>query len=87
MIGLEECTICVTGAAPLSAETAYFLSSIGLNLVEGYGMSETCAASAMTVENYFKWGSNKLTRPNLLSMRFVSSGTKCARGRSTCVQF
>merc|ERR1719473_2181803 len=55
-IGLDQCALCVSGAAPMSREVAEYLASIGLNIKEGYGMSETCACATVNQENYFKWG-------------------------------
>jgi long-chain acyl-CoA synthetase len=43
LIGLDEAVLCVSGAAPLSAEIMTWFRSIGVPLSEGYGLSETTA--------------------------------------------
>ena len=41
VLGLENCRIMVSGAAPIMRETLEFFMSIDLPLMEGYGMSES----------------------------------------------
>lgn len=43
LIGLDECVIAITGAAPIPAEILSWFRTIGVPLSEGYGMSETTA--------------------------------------------
>ena len=40
-IGLDQVTVAVTGAAPISVSTLEFFASLGITIYEGYGMSET----------------------------------------------
>lgn len=78
-IGLDKCNLCITGAAPMSHETAQYLSSIGLNLVEGYGMSETCAVATMNRETYFKWGTIGPALPGVDVRVFNADGDICEK--------
>jgi long-chain acyl-CoA synthetase len=48
LLGLEECLIAITGAAPIPAELLNWFQAIGIPLSEVYGMSEN--AGAMTWE-------------------------------------
>jgi long-chain acyl-CoA synthetase len=41
LIGLDECELAITGAAPLPAEILEWFNAIGVNLAEVYGLSET----------------------------------------------
>ncbi len=44
LVGLNETTIAISGAAPLPAEIMAWFRAIGVPLTEGYGLSETTAA-------------------------------------------
>jgi long-chain acyl-CoA synthetase len=50
MVGLDECRIAFSGAAPIPAEIIDFLRDLGLNMSEVYGMSEN--TGGMTWEPY-----------------------------------
>jgi long-chain acyl-CoA synthetase len=41
LIGLDQCEVAITGAAPISHEVLWFFRGIGVNLSEIYGMSES----------------------------------------------
>jgi len=52
LIGLSRTRRCATGAAPISPELLRWFSAIGVNLCEGFGMTETSGvASVNTVED------------------------------------
>jgi long-chain acyl-CoA synthetase len=42
-LGLDECDLCLTGAAPISEEVHEFFEAIGLPLIEIYGLTESTA--------------------------------------------
>ena len=46
-VGLDKCTLAVSGAAPISPETLTFFWGIGLPLYEGYGMTEDTAVATL----------------------------------------
>ncbi len=55
-LGLDRLTTGLSGSAPISAETQNFFASIGLPLVEVYGLSESTGILATTLPNYLKPG-------------------------------
>ena len=52
-IGLDECIICFTAAAPLRQSTQDYFTSLGMPLVNIYGMSET--TGPMTTHSFGKF--------------------------------
>ena len=40
-LGLDRCYACLTGAAPIARETLQFFGSLGVDIYELYGMSES----------------------------------------------
>jgi len=56
-LGLQYCRHSLSGAAPINKETLEFFGSIGLNIIQGYGMSESTGLTAASVLWRYKWGS------------------------------
>ncbi len=46
----------VSGGAPLDSSIAHFFNGVGLPLLEGYGMTETCAPSSVNPTAGYKIG-------------------------------
>ena len=46
-LGLKDARICGSGAAPISPAVLEWFSKLGINITEGYGMSETSGLSAV----------------------------------------
>jgi long-chain acyl-CoA synthetase len=42
-LGLDQCQIPISGAAPLAPELMFFFAALGLEIIEAYGMTETTA--------------------------------------------
>ncbi|NWW84708.1 ACBG2 ligase, partial [Rhynochetos jubatus] len=53
-IGLERCTKCYTGAAPITRETLEFFLSLNIPLFEMYGMSESSGPHTMSFPHAFR---------------------------------
>jgi long-chain acyl-CoA synthetase len=49
--------LALTGAAPISREVLDFFDACGVLILEGYGMTETCAAATLNVPGAFRFGS------------------------------
>jgi len=52
-----RCRAAISGGAPLGARLGHFFRGIGLTIYEGYGLTETSAASTVNVEDAVKIGS------------------------------
>ena len=48
ILGLDELKFAVTGAAPIRVDTLEYFGSLGININEVYGMSESCAACTIS---------------------------------------
>jgi len=47
-LGLDQCRMAISGAAPIPAELLHWYARIGLKIAEGYGLTENCALSHIT---------------------------------------
>ena len=48
-LGLDQCIFAAGGAAPMPLELLHWYSKLGLNIAEGYGMTENLGASHITL--------------------------------------
>ena len=48
-LGLDQCRMAISGAAPIPAELLRWYARIDLKIAEGYGLTENCALSHITV--------------------------------------
>jgi long-chain acyl-CoA synthetase len=55
-LGLDQCAFAVGGAAPMPPELLSWYSMLGLNIGEGYGMTENLAASHLAVPGLRAFG-------------------------------
>src|SRR5581483_7564381 len=46
-LGLDQVAMPISGAAPISPDVLFFFHSIGLEICEGYGMTENCATTTL----------------------------------------
>jgi long-chain acyl-CoA synthetase len=51
-----ELRLGLTGAAPIGREVLEFFDACGVLILEGYGMTETCAASTLNTRDDFRFG-------------------------------
>lgn len=64
-LGLDQCRVAMTGAAPLSTDIVSWYRSLGLELLEVYGMSENFAYSHANRPDAAKPGTVGITNPGV----------------------
>jgi long-chain acyl-CoA synthetase len=55
-LGFENLALALSGAAPLAVDVHEFFLAMGVDLVEGYGLSETCPALSINRADDFRIG-------------------------------
>ena len=53
-VGLDRMKVCVTGAAPIGPQTMNFFGSLGIHIMEVYGMSESSGPHTLGLPDYFQ---------------------------------
>lgn len=78
-LGMDACRLAVSGAAPLSAEVLTFVLSLGIKLVEGYGLTETTAPISVNPSTGIRVGTVGPPLPGV-EVRFDPDGELLVRG-------
>ncbi len=71
----------LSGAAPLSEQTAEFFHALDLLILEGYGLTESTGASTINLPHRYRFGTVGLPLPNV-RVRIADDGEILLRGRS-----
>ncbi|MBL4689684.1 MAG: AMP-binding protein [Nannocystaceae bacterium] len=79
-LGLDRCRVAVTSAAPISQDTLEFFLSLGVPLMEVYGMSECAGPTTTSLPTAYKttFVGRKLDGTGL---KIADDGEICMRGR------
>jgi long-chain acyl-CoA synthetase len=85
-LGLDRCRFLVSGGAPLAPDIAEFFHSVGLLILEGYGLTETVAAAFFNRMHRFRFGT---VGPALdvVEVRIADDGEILMRGPSVFRQY
>ena len=85
-LGLDRCRLLISGGAPLSCEIAEFFHSVGLLILEGYGLTETTAAAFVNRWNNFRFGT---VGPaiDVIEFRIAADGEILLRGPSVFASY
>lgn len=79
-LGLDQCRICVTSAAPISKDTLEFFLSLGIPIMEVYGMSECTGPATFSLPHKYQTGSVGWVLPGG-ELKIAEDGEICMRGR------
>jgi long-subunit acyl-CoA synthetase (AMP-forming) len=55
-LGLDRARVCATSTAPISVETLEFFSSLGIPIMEVYGMSECTGPATFSLPDAYRYG-------------------------------
>lgn len=79
-LGLDQCRIMITSAAPISKSTLEFFLSLGLPIMEVYGMSECTGPATVSLPGAYRtgWVGRKMQGTEL---KIAEDGEICMRGR------
>jgi long-subunit acyl-CoA synthetase (AMP-forming) len=79
-LGLDRARICVTSAAPISKPTLEFFLSIGIPLLEVYGMSECSGPATYSPPDNYRTGKAGIVIPGA-ELKIAEDGEVCMRGK------
>lgn len=81
-----HCEYAVSGGAPLDGAIAHFFSGVGLPLLEGYGMTETCAPAMVNPTKGYRIGTVGMPLQGV-SVGLGEDGELCIKSRAVCVGY
>jgi long-subunit acyl-CoA synthetase (AMP-forming) len=79
-LGLDQCRIAITSAAPISKSTLEFFLSLGLPVMEVYGMSECTGPATVSLPGAYRTGWVGRTMVGT-ELKLAEDGEICMRGR------
>ncbi|HUO87144.1 MAG TPA: AMP-dependent synthetase/ligase, partial [Thermoanaerobaculia bacterium] len=79
-LGLDRVVIAATGAAPIALDTNEFFLSLGIPIMEAYGLTETSAPATVSVPHRYRTGSAGYVVPGS-EIRVAEDGELFIRGR------
>jgi long-chain acyl-CoA synthetase len=78
-LGLDQCRLAVSGAAPISLDTLEFFAGIGLAIHEGYGMTEDSGPATINPGGAIRFGTVGIPLPGV-EVRLAEDGEVLIRG-------
>jgi long-chain acyl-CoA synthetase len=77
--GLDQAHTLITGAAPISPHVLRFFHALGLEILEGYGMSENMTVTSVNRRGHARPGTVGQVIPGV-NLRIANDGEICMRG-------
>lgn len=78
-LGLDRARICITSAAPISKDTLEFFLSLGIPILEVYGMSECTGPATYSPPDDYRAGKCGVCLPGA-ELKIAEDGEICMRG-------
>lgn len=78
-LGFDRCRLMITAAAPIGIDTLEFFMSLGVPIVEVYGMSECTGTTSISLPDRYKLGKAGYAIPGT-EMKIEADGEICMRG-------
>ncbi len=78
-LGLDRARICATSAAPISKDTLEFFLSLGIPILEVYGMSECTGPATYSPPDDYRTGKCGIVLPGT-ELKIAEDGEICMRG-------
>jgi long-chain acyl-CoA synthetase len=78
-LGLDECEIPISGAAPIAPEVMYFFWGIGVRIYELYGLTETSAPATANPKDAQRLGTIGVAMPGV-EVKLLEDGELLLRG-------
>ena len=79
-LGLDRARICVTSAAPIARSTLDFFASLGIPIMEVYGMSECTGPATLSTAHAYRLGKCGKVMPGA-EVKIAEDGEVCMRGK------
>jgi long-subunit acyl-CoA synthetase (AMP-forming) len=79
-LGLDRARICVTSAAPIARSTLDFFASLGIPIMEVYGMSECTGPATQSTPDAYRLGKCGRVLPGT-EVKIAEDGEVCMRGK------
>ena len=80
-IGLDQVKICVSGSAPVSPDMLRFFYGIGIEILEGYGLTETTAPATLNRPGSARFGTVGRAMPGV-EIKIASDGEVLIKGNN-----
>ncbi len=79
-LGLDRCRVCACSAAPITLDTLEFFLSLGIPILEVYGMSEVTGPGTMSLRSRYKTGQAGFAIPGT-ELAIAEDGEILMRGK------